>query len=150
MVNKYKKNQRTFLEVLVIGLLKAIWWLIKLPFKKRTASSGQFTQSDRNQIVKQRLEIEKLLGSSSIIEQKHALFEADKLVDYVLQLKSYQGETFADRLRSAENDIDPNLYQAIWQGHKVRNQIAHETGIEVSSDEIKSSIFKLLRYIKNV
>lgn len=150
MANKYKKNQRTFLEVLVIGLLKAIWWLIKLPFKKRMSSSGQFTQNDRNQIVKQRLEIEKFLGSQSIIEQKHALFEADKLVDHILQLKGYNGETFADRLRSAENDIDPNLYQAMWQGHKVRNQIAHETGTEVDSDEIKSSIFKLLRYIKNV
>jgi len=57
-----------------------------------------------------------------------------------LKKKGYNGETFADRLRNAEKDINKNLYQNLWNAHKVRNQIAH--------DEIKIEISKIKNVIR--
>jgi hypothetical protein len=76
--------------------------------------------------------------------------EADKLVDYTLKLYGYAGETFADRLRSAEKYIDRNVYQAIWWGHKVRNQIAHEHGNEIAAHELKLAAKNLLTYLRKI
>lgn len=150
MNKKYKnKNEKTLLEVIFVGFFKGIWWLIQLAFGKKKARSS-LTQSEKNQIINKRLEIEELLGSNNQIELTHALFEADKLVDHVLRTSRYRGETFADRLRSAEQNIDPEIYNAIWQGHKVRNQLAHESSANTSLSEIKSAIVKLLRFLKNV
>ncbi len=150
MAKNYKnKNDKTFLEIIFIGLFKAIWWLVQLPFGKKSKKSS-LTQSERNQIIQKRIVIEDLLGSKSRIELTHALFEADKLVDYVLKTCRYRGETFADRLRSSEHNIDPDIYNMIWQGHKVRNQLAHETDTNVSDVEIKNATVKLLRFLKNV
>jgi len=150
MTRSYKeKNQKTFLETLFLGLFKAVWWLVKLPFSKKRRNTT-LTQSEKNQIIKKIITIEDLLDSKNKIELTHALFEADKLVDYVLKTCRYCGETFADRLRSSEPDIDPDIYNMVWQGHKVRNQLAHETDSQVSDGEIKSATVKLLRFLKNV
>ena len=120
-----------------------------MPFKKGKGRS-QISQTDRNNVILQRQEIEKLLDSENEIELKHAVMESDKLVDQVLKLKKYQGETFADRLRSAENNIDRVLYDQIWQGHKVRNMLAHENGVRISNQELKSAAGKLLNYAKQI
>lgn len=108
------------------------------------------TTADRNYLVEKRLEIEKILRSDSPIELKHALIEADKLVDHTLKLQHFSGATFADRLRSAQGNVHQNIYNDIWQGHKVRNEIVHEQGNHISNPELKSAAEKLLRYIKNI
>ena len=71
--------------------------------------------------------------------------EADKLIDWILKKKGYSGVTFADRLRSAEKDIPEHIYNNIWQGHKIRNQIAHEDG-EINPEILKASAKKILSY----
>jgi len=96
------------------------------------------------------VEIEKMLSSNRLIELKQALIEADKLVDHTLKLQLFSGATFADRLRNAETSINPSLYQVIWQGHKVRNEIVHEQGNSISNSELKLATEKLLRYIKSI
>lgn len=122
---KHKSNQPTVLETIVVGIGRGLWWLVSLPFRKRGKKAG-LSAPDKNHIIKKRQEIESLLNSNSIIELKHAVLEADKLVDFVLKKKGYRGETFADRLRGAEPHINHDMYQNIWNGHKIRNQIAHD------------------------
>ena len=137
------------METIVVGIFKGLWFLLKLPFrgrrKKRVISNG-----DKTEIRVKRVEIENLSKSSNEIELKHAIIEADKLVDHVFILNGYSGETFADRLRSAEDKIDRNVYEGIWQGHKVRNQIAHEHNANISERELKYSIEKLLNYLRSI
>jgi hypothetical protein len=143
---KHKSNQPTVLEAIVIGIGRGLWWLVSLPFRKRGIKAG-LTVSDRNHIIRKRQEIESLLNSDSIIELKHAVLEADKLIDFILKKKSYKGETFADRLRSAEPNIHHDIYQNIWNGHKIRNMIAHDNGnIEKSTLIFASN--NLLSYIR--
>ena len=157
MSKNYKnQNQQTALEIILIGIFKVLWWIITLPFnlifKKGKKLSGRLkiTPNDWAYIVSQRLEIEKILKSENQIELKHAVMEADKLVDYIFQAKNYQGETFADRLRSAESFIEKDVYNSIWNGHKVRNQIAHENELRITNDELRSAAENLLRYTKNI
>lgn len=141
---KHKPNQPTVLESIFSGIGRGLWWLVSLPFKKRGRKAG-LSVEDRNYIIRKRQEVESLLNSSSIIELKHAVLEADKLVDFVLKKKGYSGETFADRLRSAEPFINHNIYQDIWNGHKIRNQIAHDDG-QIDKNILISAAKKLLSY----
>lgn len=145
---RYKKNQGpTILEAIVVSTFKALWFLVSLPFKKRGKRRGMSTQ-DRSEIISKKQEIERLLSSENEYELRHAVMEADKLVDHVLKLKGYNGDTFAERLRSAEEDIDRNIYQSIWEGHKVRNTLAHEHDARIHRAELKSAANNLLRYVR--
>ena len=149
MANYYKKpkkNQQTALEVVVLGIGRGLWWLVSLPFRKKGQRAG-LSVEDRNHIIRKRQEIESLLKSDSIIELKHAVLEADKLVDFVLRKKGYKGETFADRLRSAEKYIDHGTYQNLWDGHKIRNQIAHDE-TNINPQILISATKKLLSYVR--
>lgn len=138
------KNQPNVLAVIVGGIFKGLWWLISLPFKKKKSKSG-ISLADRQHISAKRNEISNLSKSQNIIELKHAVIEADKLVDYILKRKGYSGATFADRLRSAQPYIDKYQYDAIWQGHKIRNLIAHEND-KIDRDSLIQAIKMLLEY----
>ncbi|MEI8143045.1 MAG: hypothetical protein WCG48_00270 [Candidatus Berkelbacteria bacterium] len=148
MSKNYKKQQQPdIITTIVVGFFKLIWRLIMLPFggfKKRAGVSAD----DRAYIFNKRVEIEKILTSESLIELNHAVLEADKLVDFVLKLKGYQGETFADRLRNSQADLSKNIYNDLWEGHKVRNQIAHENELRISNRELREATGKLLEYTK--
>ena len=139
------QSEKTILEVIIVGIFKGLWWLITLPFKKGGGKKG-LTNEDREHIISKRTEIESLAKSNSPYDLRHGLMEADKLVDFILKAKGYQGQTFADRLCQAEAYTDRAIYQAVWDGHKVRNKIAHDD-CHISDDEIKNAIKKLLRYV---
>lgn len=146
----YKKNQGpTILETIVVGIFKALWFLISLPFKKKAERRG-ISANDRAVILSKRQEIENWLQKGSEIELRHAVMEADKLVDHLLKSYGYSGETFADRLRSAEKSLDRDTYQSLWAGHKVRNQLAHEHNAYISTEELKRAVNNLLKYIRQV
>ncbi len=87
-----------------------------------------------------------MLRSDNIYELKQAVIEADKLIDYVLRAKGYSGQSFSDRLRAAQPYIEPQFYNAIWQGHKVRNLIAHETA-KIDKDTLRQAAKMLMEYI---
>lgn len=145
--NKYS-NQPTMLEVIFVGFFKAIYWLVKLPFS-RFKTKAFLSPEERVVIMRKKREIENLSFSENIIELRHAVIEADKLVDKIFKMKGYKGDTFAERLRVAEGDIDSKIYQNIWSGHKIRNQIAHEEG-QISSKDLKQAVSKLLNYVGSI
>jgi len=148
--NSYKKksnkDQRTLLEIVLVGFFKGLWWLITLPFHKGKKRGG-LSSHDKEHILSKRQEIEKMAQSDSIYELRHAVIEADKLVDFILKKKGYFGETFADRLRNAEKYLDHATYQNLWDAHKVRNAVAHSQE-DISAPQIKSAINKLINGVK--
>ncbi len=148
-MSKRYRDQTTLLEIIFTSVFKALWFLITLPFKG-IKNKKRLSSDDKAEIFSRRQEIESLLNSENELELKHAVMEADKLVDYVLKLKGYNGQTFADRLRSAENYIDRDTYQSIWAGHKVRNILAHEHQNGISKNELTKATINLLKYLKNM
>ncbi|MFA7253670.1 MAG: hypothetical protein WC107_03870 [Patescibacteria group bacterium] len=139
-------------EVLIVGIFKMLWWLVRLPFRglKLGVKKTGLKIEDRSYITSKRLEVEKMLNAENQIELKHAVMEADKLVDYALQVAGYPGQTFADRFRSVRNSISPSLYDEVWQGHIVRNQIAHAQESNIMSSELRNAARKLLNYLERI
>ncbi|MFA7243997.1 MAG: hypothetical protein WC080_01775 [Patescibacteria group bacterium] len=145
----YKKNQQTVPEVIVLGLFRGLWWLVTLPFRKKGKVKRGISNEEKNYIRTKRNEILDLANSDNKIELKHAVLEADKLVDFILKLKGCEGETFADRLRAAEKFMDRNTYESVWYAHKIRNQIAHDNG-EIGRQTLVSATQKFLAYIQEI
>ena len=79
---------------------------------------------------------------------KNSLIEADKLLDYVMLAKGFQGENMGDRLkRNGGKFSDLN---GIWSAHKLRNTYAHEVHIDVVPREVHAAIDKLGRGIQDL
>ena len=139
-----KKTKESIEQKIIVSFFRGLWWLVKLPFSgfKR---KPELSVSDQQYLISKRNEIEELLRSDNQIELRHAVMEADKLIDWILKKKGYSGVTFADRLRSAKKDIPEHIYNNIWQGHKIRNQIAHEDR-DINLEILKASTKKILSY----
>lgn len=73
--------------------------------------------------------IKSLLKQKSPSHLKQAVITADKTLDAVLK-DTVVGETMGERLKNAKDKFDPITYNKIWEAHKVRNNIAHETGYD--------------------
>ncbi|MFO0955130.1 MAG: hypothetical protein U0526_01130 [Candidatus Saccharibacteria bacterium] len=79
---------------------------------------------------------------------RNALLEADKLLDYIMQAKGFQGDTMGDRLKlNGDRFSDLN---GIWTAHKLRNQIAHEVAIDIVKSQVEDAVRKLGRGIQDL
>ena len=151
MSKKQKYNNDVF-QTIVVGVGRMLWWLISLPFRgvKFGKIRSKVTVLEQNYIASKRLEIEKSLMTENQIELRNAVMEADKLVDYAMKVQGYAGQTFADRLKNAQVNLSQSLNNEIWHGHKIRNQIAHESNLAVSNFEMKEAAQNLLKYTRNI
>jgi len=77
--------------------------------------------------------------------------EADKLIDAAFLTMGFSGQSMGERLKASEKWFPADLYQEIWQAHKLRNTLAHEVGVVASQSEAKQavgSIRKALYHLK--
>ena len=82
-------------------------------------------------------EIENLLKGGIPSQLKQALIVGDRSLDSALK-DLVAGETMGERLRNAKNLFRSQTYEKIWQAHKLRNSLVHESGFEVQSFMLKS------------
>lgn len=68
-----------------------------------------------------------------------AVIEADGFVDNVLKQRGYAGETFADRLANIKPHSMETL-DRLWDAHRLRNDIVHTHGFEVSEDTARIAL----------
>lgn len=94
------------------------------------------------------LKIENNLSRDEPSSHILAVLNADKLVDRALRDSRYQGETMGDRLKSAR-DTWSNANE-LWEAHKLRNRLAHETSAAVSYDEAKRALIAFKRALKDL
>lgn len=67
-------------------------------------------------------------------DPRHAVLEADKLLDFVLKRRGFSG-SMGDKLRKAGDFFGKT--DAVWAAHKLRNRIAHEVGFEITTEEAR-------------
>lgn len=70
-------------------------------------------------------------------EPRHAVLEADKLLDFVLKKRGYEG-TLGEKLKKAEGEF--LRIDDVWNAHKLRNSVAHEVGFEVTEQEARKAL----------
>lgn len=76
------------------------------------------------------LEIENKLKKENPASYVSTVINADKLLDKAMMEMGVAGKTMGDRLKKC-GDRFTNL-NGVWQAHKLRNAIAHESDVEVS------------------
>ena len=62
-----------------------------------------------------------------------AILEADIMLNELLDLQGYKGETIAEKMKQVSR-TNFNSVDDAWEAHKVRNKVAHE-GVEYHIDE---------------
>lgn len=81
--------------------------------------------------------------------RKFAIIEADALVDDILKRLGYEGEYMADRLAKLDVQDFPSV-EKLWRAHRVRNELAHTPGFEISHEHAKSLIEIYEDFLKEV
>lgn len=82
-----------------------------------------------------------------------AIMECDKIMDELLRERGYEGKDIGEMLKSEKGKKLRNL-QGAWEGHKIRNRIAHEPGFVLTSREAKvaaahyESVFRELGFLE--
>lgn len=84
-------------------------------------------------------EIETLIKGDSPSQLKQAIIVADRSLDAVLK-DLVLGDNMGERLKNAKNLFHPQTYDKIWQSHKLRNALIHESGFEAQGFIIKNSV----------
>lgn len=67
-----------------------------------------------------------------------SIIKADKLLDEALKCKGFGGETMGQRLICAKKSLKKR--DAIWNAHKLRNKIVHESRFEPSENVVKHAL----------
>ncbi len=93
---------------------------------------------DREAYQAKFLEIENKLDKDNAATYITTVIEGDKLLDRALIESGIPGKTMGDRLkRSGGRFTDLN---AVWRAHKLRNAIAHESGLEVGFKQASNAL----------
>ena len=136
-----QKPQEPGIEQRVVeGILRGLWWLVTLPFKKRgnSTSKSLLSAASAQQFTQYWKEIQTKAATSQTRDL--AIAEADKLLDAALKEIGIPGNTMGDRLKASQGLFPDQLYNQVWEAHKLRNRLAHEMGAEVSAQELSTAL----------
>ena len=128
-------NFYTFLAVfLAVDLLLVVYVLYRRSKKK-------FSESDLRFFKEQWAKIQ------ASPDAKHAILDADKLLNVVLRKKSFQGGV-GDQLKKAEKFFSD--VNGVWSAHKLRNRVAHELDMRVSMGDRTSALKSFEKALKDL
>ncbi len=77
-----------------------------------------------------------------------AILNADKLLDTALKARGFAGETMGERMKSARSTFSNN--NAVWAAHKLRNQIAHESDVNIKPKTARYALKAFKKALKDV
>jgi len=155
-VKQYKRGKSIEQEIMT-AIAKGLWWLVSTPFKlifaKRNPGRAQMPANvslDRNFAIGKWQEIEQLMVLGSPSNFSRAVMEADKLLDHLLIAHRTPGLTMGDRLKASEKRFSADGYNAAWQGHKVRNLLAHDAQFELTDFIARDAISNFKKAIEEL
>ena len=70
-------------------------------------------------------------------DMKHAILDADKLLDHALYLYGYKGN-LGNKLKKAESRF--RHINHVWSAHKIRNNIAHQINYNVDEKTYRTAM----------
>lgn len=132
----------------VIFLLIAILIVGALVFVAITINQKKGHSFDVEEYQTNFLKIENSLNKEQNTSFTACIVEADKLLDKALMEMGIPGKTMGDRLkRSGERFTQLN---AVWHAHKLRNQIAHEAGFEITYTQSRHALTVYRQALKDL
>lgn len=113
------------------------------PIRKHAAPSKMPALND----VWQKLREEVRTGAMEAIHK--TLIEADRIADNELKKRGYEGDTFADRLSKLEA-VGMETLDRVWNSHRLRNDIIHTPGFEVSLGRAEQAMDDYEAFLKEI
>ena len=80
---------------------------------------------------------------------KMAIVEADNILNDALRYAGIRGGNLGDRLKNVKRGQIPNL-EDVWDAHKLRNEIAHETNFSLKRDVAERALDVYETALKNL
>lgn len=145
-----KQKQPDIIETILMSIGRGLWFIISWPFKKLLGIKDKGSRFNKVANLAKWAEIENMIESGDEIHAKQAIIEADKFFENILQKAGSHGVTFADKLKNYENHFNHEIYQSIWDAHKVRNKISHEMEYKLSIEDAKSTLNKFKRGLNSL
>ncbi len=96
------------------------------------------SENERQKIHELWNNVELLMADEREASWVKAVFEADKILDYVLTLKNVSGANLGERLKNSKH-LFSNV-QVAWDAHKLRNHLAHEVDAKLARHEAERAI----------
>lgn len=129
------------LSIVLIAIVLAILVLVKSGKKGIAPSDQAFIKTQWKSIE----------GEKKSRREISAILNADKLLGHVLELLGYQGSVGA-KLKSigASQTLTRDQIDCAWNAHKMRNRVAHEIGIKLSSKETDKTLADFKRTLRNL
>lgn len=141
-------NLRSILIVLsVIFLVFSLWILIKIwPTRVRLyvlegfrayrapKQTSTLIEEQKSTTRKKWAEIIQRVETGDEKTYSLAMIEADRLLEDILGRMGFGGKNIAERLRSVMPSDLPSVGD-VWEAHKLRNRIAHETDFTPAKEE---------------
>jgi len=88
------------------------------------------------------------LNSTNPTEWRQAIIEADIMLDELLTVSGYHGDSIGEKLKSIEPS-DFTTLDSAWNAHKVRNRIAHDgSDFELNEREAKATVTEFEKVFK--
>lgn len=123
------------MEFVLLGVVFIlIVLLLAIPLILRKTEVSETWKKDVRKKVAQ---LDHQSKSNDAIHLTACIVDADKLMDHVLKSRRVSGETMGERLKNARGLFPRDTYEGIWQGHKLRNKIAHEIDYRPSVWDLK-------------
>lgn len=94
------------------------------------------------------LAIEQSLSRGKPESYQLSVLNADKLLDQAMKEAGYKGTTMGERLKSTSSRLSNK--NAVWSAHKLRNQIAHESDVNVTFDAARRALASFKQALKDV
>lgn len=136
-VNQILEYARYFLMgfsgVLVVVTILTFIKAIKLRPKFAHDNSVPMMTIKRAELLEKWIQIRNKYDSGSVDNSKVAIIQADALVDTILKNAGLDGEHMADRLMNIDRS-ELHCLEDIWTSHKIRNNVVHTDGFELSSE----------------
>jgi len=128
--------------IILLSRAKATWWISERLDSFRKPNLPQYYEK-RWQKIQDRLE------AADEANLKLAIIEADSLLDDILKRMGLAGKDMGERLEqitvqqlSSINDI--------WEAHRLRNIIVHQSGIRITQTEAKKAIESYEKALKEL
>ncbi len=102
---------------------------------------SKISQKDKNHIQK----IWKTIIRQK--DRKHAIMDADKLLDHALYLFGYKGSLGSKLKKSAK--LFKNINK-VWAAHKIRNNIAHQINYHVDEKTYRDTMLAFKQAFKDL
>ncbi len=99
--------------------------------KRSRDAVGDLKPFDKEKISTDWQRIKELAGTGRPSAYKEAVLNADKLLDYAL-IQIASGEAMGERLKNAYLAFPRDIYQGLWDAHKMRNALVHEAEFDLT------------------